>query len=91
MQPTTTATHFKFSVLRKSHLREDVLRHYQLLALVFLLTSLLTHNLTCYMLCAGFAAVWFAGFKLTSDQTFVRLSLAMAVIACLAIGLVPVL
>jgi hypothetical protein len=91
MQSTTTATSFKFGVLRKSHMREDVQHHYQRLALAFLLTSLLTHNLTCYVLCAGFAAVWLAGLKLASDQTFLRLSLAMAVIACLAIGLVPVL
>lgn len=91
MYPTPTPAPFKLGVLRKSHLFEDTQSHNLLLALGFLLTGLISHNLTCYILFMGFAAVWVAGIRLADEKTFYRLSGAMAVFTCCCICLIPVL
>ncbi|TDN39843.1 hypothetical protein E4631_23305 [Hymenobacter sp. UV11] len=79
MQPITLAlpSRFKFGILRKAHLYEDVQGHNVPAILFFLSMSILAHCFLAYVLFAGFVAVWIAGVRIASEKRFLLLSALM--------------
>lgn len=73
----TLPSRFKFGILRKAHLYEDVQGHNLLAILGFLAMSIVTHSFLAYALFVGFLAVWVAGIRFTNEKRFLLLSAVM--------------
>ena len=80
-------TRFKWGILRKNHLYEDVQSHNVLAVIAFLTMSILAHCLLTYVLFAGFVAVWIAGVRIPDEKRFLLLSVAMWFVAAFSLWL----